>query len=68
MPKNPCDQCGACCKGSSIVEADILDVLREPKLAKADPYCQGKSHNEVLRQILDDFGKAVTAAEGHGAS
>ena len=27
-----CDQCGACCKGTFIVEADYLDVRREPRV------------------------------------
>jgi Fe-S-cluster containining protein len=27
-----CDQCGACCKGTVIVEADYLDTRREPRL------------------------------------
>jgi Fe-S-cluster containining protein len=27
-----CDQCGTCCKGTVIVEADYLDARREPRL------------------------------------
>lgn len=27
-----CDQCGACCKGTLIIEADYLDARREPRL------------------------------------
>jgi Fe-S-cluster containining protein len=27
-----CDQCGACCKGTMVVEADYLDTRREPRL------------------------------------
>ncbi len=31
-----CDQCGACCQGTLIVEAFYLDVLREPRILDAD--------------------------------
>jgi len=36
MPRYECDHCGACCRGTLIVEAYELDVLREPLLLTAD--------------------------------
>jgi Fe-S-cluster containining protein len=31
-----CDCCGACCRGTLIVEAYYLDALREPRILDAD--------------------------------
>jgi Fe-S-cluster containining protein len=31
-----CDCCGACCRGTLIVEAFTLDVIREPRVLHAD--------------------------------
>lgn len=36
MDRYECDQCGACCRGSLLVEVYDLDVQREPRLASAD--------------------------------
>lgn len=41
MPRYECDQCGACCTGRLIVQAEDLDVMREPRLIEADPYWAG---------------------------
>jgi Fe-S-cluster containining protein len=49
-----CDQCGACCRGHLIVEADLLDFLREPRLAEADPSYARLSAAEVRTQLEDD--------------
>ncbi len=49
-----CDQCGACC--SLIVEAGILDVMREPKLLelyKGDDVADLRSGQKVV--MLYDF-------------
>ncbi len=48
-----CDQCGACCR-QLIVEADAIDVLREPRLIECDSYYQGKTREEVLDLLIDD--------------
>ncbi|REJ72336.1 MAG: hypothetical protein DWQ29_21385 [Planctomycetota bacterium] len=63
MPRYECDQCGACCRGHLIVEADILDVLREPRLCEADPHYAGLTQDEA-RTKLDEAGSAVILACG----
>ncbi len=63
MPKYQCDQCGACCQGHLIVEADGLDVLREPRLIEADPYYAGMSVDEALAK-LEEPGRALIIACG----
>lgn len=57
-----CDRCGACCQGSLIVEADELDVLREPRIIEADPHYKGKTAEQVLVELQTDFGRAVILA------
>ncbi len=64
MPKYECDQCGACCKGYLIVEADELDLLREPRLIEADPHYANKSVEQVLTQLQNDVGRALVIACG----
>ncbi len=59
-----CDCCGACCQGHLIVETDIIDMLREPKLAEADPHYAGKSPAQVLEILHEEIGKAVVIACG----
>ncbi len=61
MPHYECDCCGACCEGHLIVEADQLDLLREPRLADADPHYRGKPVAEVLA-LLDDPGRCLVLA------
>jgi uncharacterized protein len=61
MARYECDKCGACCKGSLIVEADDVDVLREPRLIDADPYHRGKSVAQVVDEIQTEW-KAVILA------
>ncbi|MCH7725096.1 MAG: YkgJ family cysteine cluster protein [Planctomycetes bacterium] len=63
MPKYECDQCGACCK-HLIVEADDLDLLREPRLIESDPHWAGKMSDRVLTELQNDFGKALVIACG----
>ena len=55
-----CDQCGACCKGTVIVEADYLDTRREPKLLVA----QVGSCRVSQRELEEDVGKIVLLACG----
>lgn len=64
MQKFECDKCGACCKGRLIVEADDLDVMREPRLIEADPQHAGMSVEETIRGMQQEW-KAVILACGH---
>jgi Fe-S-cluster containining protein len=61
-PHYECDMCGACCKGSLIVEGDELDLLREPRIIESDPYWRGRNANEVLHELRTDVGKAIILA------
>lgn len=61
MERYECDKCGACCKGTLIVEADDLDVLREPRIIEADPSHAGKSTELVVLEIQNEM-KAVYLA------
>ena len=58
-----CDMCGACCKGSLIVEADDLDVLREPRIIAAYPHHRGTPVEEIVHDIQSEW-KAVILACG----
>jgi Fe-S-cluster containining protein len=58
-----CDKCGACCKGSLIIEADDLDVLREPRLIDADRHHAGKSVDQMVHEIQTEW-KAILLACG----
>ena len=57
-----CDQSGACCR-QLIVEADAIDVIREPKLIDADRFYRGKTLHEVVR-LLSEEGRALSVACG----
>lgn len=63
MPRCECDQCGSCCKGHLVVEAYEIDVLREPRLIAADPHYAGKSLEEALHELQEEF-KCVLVAGG----
>lgn len=63
MDRYECNKCGACCKGSLIVEADDLDVLREPRLIDADRHHRGKPVAQMVEEIQTDM-KAVILACG----
>ena len=63
MPRFECDQCGACCQGTLIVEADAIDVLREPRLIDADRHHAGKPIAQVVNEIQNEW-KAVIIACG----
>jgi len=48
-----CDQCGACCKGTLIVEADWYDLEREPAIKDADPRYRDESLENAREQLAD---------------
>lgn len=58
-----CDRCGACCQGHLIVEADDLDVLREPRLIDADRHHAGQSVERVVHAIRHNW-QAIHLAGG----
>ncbi len=64
MTRFECDQCGACCNGSLIVEADEIDLLREPRLIEADPHLKGQSAEQVVEKLQNDFGLVILLACG----
>jgi Fe-S-cluster containining protein len=63
MPVYECDQCGACCQAHLIIEADELDLLREPRLIEADSFFRGKSLDEALHE-LQEVGRCIVLAAG----
>ena len=48
-----CDQCGACCKRTLIVEADWYDLEREPAIKDADPRYRDESLENAREQLAD---------------
>lgn len=54
-----CDCCGACCRGTLIVEAYYLDALREPRIIDADV-----TGRKVALDDLDDECRCVLLAAG----
>lgn len=59
LPRYECDQCGACCEGYLIVEADELDLLREPRLIEADRYYQQMTVSQVVQLFQTEVGRAI---------
>jgi Fe-S-cluster containining protein len=59
MPEYECDCCGACCRGTLIVEAYYLDALREPRIIEADV-----TGRKVTLDDLDDEFRCVLLAAG----
>jgi Fe-S-cluster containining protein len=53
MPTFECDRCGACCRGTLIVEAYELDILREPLLLAADhgKWCESMTPDEICTHL-----------------
>lgn len=49
-----------------IVEADDLDVLREPRLLDVDRHYAGISVDEVVREIRDEMKIVLLACGHHG--
>ena len=62
--KYECDKCGVCCQGGLIVEAEWVDVVREPRLREADRHYRDHSITEVLELLRDEM-RVVTLACGH---
>ena len=64
MPRVTCYRCGACCK-HLLVEADLIDVLREPRLPEAQPHYCGRAIDDVLEELEDEFKVVLlNGAEG----
>jgi Fe-S-cluster containining protein len=61
-----CEHCGACCKGQLIVEANELDLVREPRLAGADitNRTRGWTYDVVSEELQDDSKCPVIAGGG----
>lgn len=53
-----CDRCGACCRGTLIVEAYDLDVLREPRILDVDI----NGRQPTLDELSDEGGKCLVLA------
>lgn len=54
MDKYECDRCGACCLGHLLVEADLVDLLREPRLLEADRHRSGWSFDRAAEDLEDE--------------
>jgi Fe-S-cluster containining protein len=59
MPRYQCDKCGACCQGSLIVEADAIDVMREPRLIEVDRHYAQLGTAKTIELLRSDVGRAV---------
>jgi Fe-S-cluster containining protein len=68
MTRYECDKCGACCQGNLIVEADDLDLMREPRLIESDPHWRGRTTEAVLHELQLEFGKAILIACGRACA
>ena len=44
------------------MQAEELDVLREPRLVEADPHFAGKTAEEVVDELQRDMGNVITIA------
>lgn len=47
-----CDHCGACCTGNLIIEADPMDVLREPRIASECKIMRGMDHSLPILETV----------------
>ena len=64
MVRYECDKCGACCK-RLIVEADDIDLMREPQLLYADrDFVANYGPDEALEALQEDFGRCLIIACG----
>lgn len=60
-----CDQCGACCK-TLIVEADVQDVIREPRILEVqEGWGENGERRMSLAEMLLDDDKVVLLACCH---
>lgn len=58
MSQYECDCCGACCRGTLIVEAYYLDAVREPRILDADV----SGRRRTMDDLSDDDRCVVLAA------
>ncbi|MBI1902928.1 MAG: YkgJ family cysteine cluster protein [Planctomycetia bacterium] len=58
-----CDKCGACCQGHLIVEAQLLDVIREPRLIQSDSHYAGLPIDEAMT-LLENPHRCLIIACG----
>lgn len=67
MAAYDCDKCGACCKGTLLVEAFDLDAIREPRLLGADigTWARGKTHDVLMAELEQDGRCLIIAGGGH---
>ena len=62
--KYSCDSCGACCR-KLIVEADDIDLMREPQLLYADrDFVANYGPDEAVEALQEDFGRCLIIACG----
>ena len=62
--KYECDKCGACCK-HLIVEADDIDLMREPQLLYADrDFVANYGPEEAIEALQEDVGRCLIIACG----
>ena len=62
--KYECDKCGACCK-HLIVEADDIDLMREPQLLYADrDFVANYGPDEAVEALQEDVGRCLIIACG----
>ena len=57
-PDYQCDCCGACCRGTLIVEAYYLDALREPGILDADV----RGRRPTMAELSADDGRCIVLA------
>lgn len=55
-----CDRCGACCRGTLIVEAYYLDAVREPRVLGADV-----TGRRTTIEELTDEDRCILLAANH---
>ena len=61
--KPECDNCGACCKGHLIVEAEDIDLMREPQLFYADrQFAANYYPEEAVEALQGDIGRNLIIA------
>lgn len=58
-----CDQCGACCK-QLLIEADWLDVQREPRLLQADKDYASLPIVEAMTLLEDEYRSVIVGGPG----
>ena len=62
--KFECDNCGACCR-KLIVEADVIDLMREPQLLYADrDFVANYGPEDAIDALQDDVGRCLIIACG----